>query len=651
MRFLSTIILSLSLALCLNAKDYHLLSPDKKLSASISVTDKIEFSLTYQGEQILDKSHIGIDFAGKQLSYKVRKANYRLINQQHIALVPTKHKINNELGNELKISFVGNWSLVLRLYNEGFAYRFETNFKEDSVCVTNEIAQYKFSEDNLVYWANESNPDFISHCEAFFQEKKLSEIVKEKYSYLPVSMRTSSNTRVVVTETDLFDYPNMFLFGGDSTKLTANFPNVILSYDMRTDRDVTITSKADYIAKTSGKRTYPWRVFNIGDDRSIIENNLGWMLSSSEYSDDNDWLKPGKISWEWWAMLNVYGVDFEAGVNTETYKYYIDFAAEYGLEYILMDEGWSASTLNVVKSQPGLDLQEIIKYGESKGVGVVLWTLWTPMMADMENILDTYQNWGVKGIKIDFMQMCDQNMVNFYEKVARECHKRHLLVDFHGSFKPAGLQRKYPNAMTYEGVYGMEHDKCSKDISPEHDLVLPFTRMISGPMDYTPGATINATKDDFSIRWYHPMSQGTRAHQAAIFIAFESPLTMLCDSPSNYKKNPEFTSFISQIPTVWDKTVCLKAKAGDYLILARKNGDRWFICGLNDWNARSFEISLDFLEEGLYNATIFSDGVNANMWAEDYKLSNTELDKNSKLEIKMANGGGWAAILNPCPTS
>jgi len=639
--------LMLSVAVCASAKTYDLVSPDGKVKVAVEIGEAIEYSLSYDDEEILAPSRIGLEFKGKPLSYSVRKVTRRTIDQMHYAVVPVKARESREHCSELKIAFKGNWTVVFRAYDNGVAYRFETSFNDAEVYVTDETAEYVFAEDNDVYWANEKNPDFITHCEAFFREIKLSEIVREQYAYLPVSMKTPEGTRLVITEADMFDYPNMFLFGGDGQTLDAQYPAVVLSYDMRTDRDVTVTQKADYIAKTDGTRTYPWRVMTIGDDRSLLENNLAWMLSSKECSDDISWLRPGKISWEWWAMLNVYGVDFEAGVNTDTYKYYVDFAAEYGLEYILMDEGWSASTMNVVEPNPELDLAEIISYADSKGVGVVLWTLWTPMMKDMEGILDTYRDWGVKGIKIDCMQMCDQNMVNFYEDVARECFERHLLVDYHGAFKPAGLQRKYPNAMTYEGVYGMEHDKCSYDISPEHDLVLPFTRMVAGPMDYTPGATINATKEDFRERWEHPMSQGTRSHQAAIFIAFESPLTMMCDSPSNYYRNHEYARFLASIPTVWDETVAIEAKAGDYLLMARRNGDVWYVAGLNDWTGRELQATLDFLGEGEYEAEIFSDGVNANRWAEDYRLERVKVRKGDALPVKMANGGGWAAILRP----
>ena len=630
-----------------SAKTYDLASPDGKVKVCIEAGAELAYTVSFDGEQILAPSRIALDFKDKELSPSVRKVTRRSIDQLHHAVVPVKAREVRENCNELRLDFRGGWAVVFRAYDDGVAYRFETSFKDAEVYVADETADYVFAEDNDVYWANEKSPEFITHCEAFFKEMKLSEIVKEQYAYLPVSMKTPKGTRLVITEADMFDYPNMFLFGGQGQTLVSEYPQVLLDYDMRTDRDVTVTEKADYIARTKGTRTYPWRIMTLGDDRSLLENNLSWLLSSKEYSDDLDWLRPGKISWEWWAMLNVYGVDFKAGVNTDTYKYYVDFAADYGLEYILMDEGWSASTLNVVEPNPELDLAEIISYADSKGVGVVLWTLWTPMMKDMENILDTYRDWGVKGIKIDFMQMNDQNMVNFYEDVARECFERHLLVDYHGAFKPAGLQRKYPNAMTYEGVYGMEHDKCSYDISPEHDLVLPFTRMVAGPMDYTPGATINASKTDFRERWEHPMSQGTRAHQAAIFVAFESPLMMMCDSPSNYRRNEEYARFLASIPTVWDETVALDAKAGDYLLIARRNGDTWYVAGLNDWNGRKLEVTLDFLGEGEYDAQIFMDGVNADSWGEDYKLEKTVVSKGDVLPVRMADGGGWVAILKP----
>ena len=647
-RFL--VIISTVLAFCsvAQAKSFTLKSPSGEVRVNVySEKTGLSWGVSYGSETLMEPSRISMTLSdGTVIGRPIRRIKaYRTSTDKILTdLVPTKFKQVRDHYNELKLDFGNGGSVVFRAYDNGVAYRFETSLDE-AIEVQNEVSEWNFASDEVVYWANEKNPDYITHCEANFQQMPISSIDKGTYSYLPVSMKTPQGTRLVITEADLFDYPNLFLRVSDVTSLCSEFPKVIDEYSMRTDRDVTINKLAGVIARTKGTRTFPWRVMTIGSDVSLLENTLPWQLSSSEVSGDYSWLKPGKISWEWWAMLNVYGVDFKAGVNTQTYMYYVDFAAKYGLEYILMDEGWSKSTLNIVEPKPELDLQKIIDYAESKGVGVVLWTLWTPFAQNgIEPILDVYEKWGVSGIKIDFMQMQDQNMVNFYEDIARECCKRHLLVDYHGAFKPAGLQRKYPNAMTYEGVYGMEHDKCSYDISPDHDLKLPFTRMVAGPMDYTPGAVNNATREDFAIRWYHPMSQGTRSHQAAIFVVFESPLMMLCDSPSNYYKAPDFTKFITSVPTMWEKTIAQEAVAGEYLVMSRKTLDgRWYSAALTNWNSRTLTLDTSFLEPGEWCVTIHKDGVNADVWAEDYKIETLTIKSGEKLEIVMAPGGGWAA--------
>lgn len=630
------------------AKVYELYSPDKQICVSIYAEQDLSWAVSYAGEALLNSSPIALELISHKTFGEAlgkAKVSRREVDQILTATVPLKSSKVKDHFCELKLSYPG-WAVVFRAYDNGVAYRFETRLGARTVYVEQEHAQYNFAEDCSVYWAEEKNPHFISHCEADFKDIKLSEAGNYDKSFLPLSLLSPKGTRMVLTESDLYDYPCMFVRSSSGTGITATFPPSILESELHTDRDINVLEYADFIAATSGNRSYPWRVLTIGDDRSLLENNLVWQLASEQVPGDASWIKPGKVSWEWWAMLNLYGVDFKAGVNTQTYKYYADFAAHYGIEYILLDEGWSASTMDITHPKAELDLQELITYAKSKGVGVVLWTLWTPMMEDMKGILDTYQKWGVSGIKIDFMQRNDQEMVCFYEDVARECFKRKLLVDFHGSFKPTGLQRKYPNIMSYEGVYGMEHDKCSYDIDPEHDLTLPFTRMVAGPMDYTPGATINATKEDFAIRWSHPMSQGTRAHQAAIFIAYESAIQMLCDSPSNYYKVPEFTSFIAEIPTTWDETIALEAKAGDYLLIARRKGEKWYISGLNDWTHRSLKISLDFLPAGDWSADIFRDGINTDTWAEDYVRESRIINSGDSLTIEMANGGGFAAILS-----
>ncbi len=647
-RLICALILFASAMTFVQARDFRLSSPSGDIKINVSAGADLRWSVEAGGETLLEPSVISMSFSdgtylGRNLSRI--KVFRRSADDMLVDLVPTKFRNVEDKYNEMKLRVGKDWAVVFRAYDNGVAYRFETYFARD-VEVETETSEWKFASDCDVYWAGEKNDSYITHCEANFALQKLSSVDRNTYSYLPLSLKTPSGVRMVITEADLFDYPNLMLRSTlESTSLSAEFPHVIDAYEMRTDRDVTITSLANVIARTKGERTYPWRVMTIGTDRSLLENTLPWQLSSKEVPGDYSWLKPGKISWEWWAMLNVYGVDFEAGVNTQTYKYYVDFAAKYGLQYILMDEGWSKSTLNIVEPKDGLELQEVIDYARSKGVGVVLWTLWTPFVNDgIESILDVYQKWGVSGIKIDFMQMQDQNMVNFYEDIARECCKRHLLVDFHGAFKPAGLQRKYPNAMTYEGVYGMEHDKCSYDISPDHDLKLPFTRMVAGPMDYTPGAVNNATREDFAIRWNHPMSQGTRSHQAALFVVFESPLTMLCDSPSNYYKAPDFAEFIAEIPTVWNRTISHEAVAGEYVLISRETMDgRWYSAGLTNWTGRTLTLDTSFLPQGHWQVIIHKDGVNANMWAEDYKIEVLEIEAGDTLEVKMANGGGWAA--------
>ncbi len=646
-KLISFIFVLMAVAFTAQARDFRLSSPSGDIKVKVSVGSRIFWSAEYKGEQILSDSQISMTLSDGTIlgeGYLRPKAFKHSENNVLTDLVPTKNRQIEDRYNELKLRFGKDWALVFRAYDNGLAYRFETYF-DGRIEIASEVSEWNFVSDNEVYWAGEKNPDYITHCEANFQQMPLSKVGTDTYSYLPLSFKTPSHTRLVITEADLFDYPNLFLRSCSETSLAAEFPRVIDKYTMRTDRDVTITELADVIARTQGTRTFPWRVMMIGTDRDLIENTLPWQLSSREVPGDYSWLKPGKISWEWWAALNVYGVDFEAGVNTDTYKYYVDFAARYGLPYILMDEGWSKSTLNIVEPKDALDLQEIISYGASKGVGVVLWALWTPFASDgVEKILDVYQKWGVAGIKVDFMQMQDQNMVNLYEKIASEACERHILVDFHGAFKPAGLQRKYPNAMTFEGVYGMEHDKCSYDISPDHDLKLPFTRMVAGPMDYTPGAVNNATRDDFAIRWNHPMSQGTRSHQAALFVVFESPLTMLCDSPSNYYKVPDYTAFIAAIPTVWEKTICQEASAGEYVVLSRQTGDgRWYSAALNNWTARNLTLDTSFLEKGDWQVTIHRDGVNANVWAEDYVIEKRTIQSGDVLEINLANGGGWVA--------
>jgi alpha-glucosidase len=423
---------------------------------------------------------------------------------------------------------------------------------------------------------------------------------------------------------------------------------VIKGAQPRGDRGIRITELANYIASTKGTRTYPWRIVSISsDDKQILENNLVYQLSSPNILKDVNWIKPGKVAWDWWNANNIYGVDFKAGLNTETYKYYIDFASAFGLEYIILDEGWSRTTTDVLQARKEIDIEELVRYGASKNVGVILWTLWGPLDKDLDKILDKFMQWGAKGIKVDFMARADQYMVNYYERVADAAAKRKLLVDFHGAYKPVGLNRKYPNVISFEGVRGMENCKWEASITPVHNVTLPFTRMVAGPMDYTPGAMINANKDNFRIVFTEPMSMGTRAHQASMYVLYESPLQMLADNPSNYWRDTAYTSFIASIPTVWDTTIALHAKAGQYLATARRNGNKWYIGAMSDFTKRQFKLPLSFLNNGNYTMTFIADGANASRHASDYRKDNQIVSKGDTITINLESGGGWAAILTP----
>lgn len=625
------------------ANTYSLNSPNKALQLGIEFHEgKLAWSISRSGEEIMGLSEIAIDIEGIK-SNRILSAKRKAADEMLEAIVPVKYRHIRDHYNSLTLRMNGGLKVEFRAYNDGAAYRFITSGK-GRVSVTGETSEWNFPAESRAYWAGERNPDYITHCEALFKEQTLGGIGTDSYSYLPLSLTTPEGTRVVITESDLRDYPNMMLRTDGKGGLKAEFPHVIEEFEMRTDRDVTISRLSDHIAHTDRQRSYPWRIAIVGSDAQILESTLPWQLASPEVKADYSFMKAGKVSWEWWSSVNLFDVDFKAGINTQTYKHFIDFAAEWGLEYILLDEGWSASTLDITHPREELKLQEIIDYGKEKGVGVVLWTLWTPMWTDLENILDVYEDWGVAGIKIDFMQMQDQNMVNFYERVAAECLKRGLVVDYHGAFKPAGLQRTYPNAMTFEGVLGLEHDKDSRDISPGHDMVLPFTRMVAGPMDYTPGAVGNATADDFSILWYHPISQGTRSHQAALFVVYESPLMMICDSPSKYRQAEDYISFISRIPTVWEYTSVQEAKAGEYLIISRRTADgRWYSAALTDWTERELTLDTSFLEKGTWEVLIHRDGINADRWAEDYCVDKIIINAGEAVSLQLAKGGGWVA--------
>lgn len=631
-----------------SAQTYEVKSPDGRIQIKVNNSNKISWSASLNGNLIIENAEAGMDFSSKTnfgLNPKVKKQTVKSVSQNIHAIVPIKESEIKDEYTELSITYQGNYKLNFRAYNDGVAYQFVDEAKEKRNVISEKVS-LSFPNGSRSLFPQEES--MYSHNERLYLDKSLNEIASKDFCSLPV-LFTTPKAKVLFTETALHDYPGLFLKGNGNTTLNAIFPKFVLEAvdkDGKSDRVQTITKEADYMAKTTGNRAFPWRVFIISDDdRTLVSSNLSYQLAAPNALKNTDWIKPGKVAWDWYNDNNIYGVDFKAGLNTETYKYFIDFAAANKVEYVILDEGWTKSTTNILDFNPAMDVKELIRYGIEKGVGIILWVLWKPLDQNLLHILETYKSWGAKGIKIDYMQRNDQYMVNSYEQIARECAKLELLVDFHGAFKPAGLHRMYPNVLNYEGVRGNENNKWSTDITPEHTVTIPFIRMAAGPMDFTPGSMINKQPKNFAISFNNPMTMGTRAHQVAMYVVYEAPLQMMCESPSTYYKEQETVDFITQIPTVWDKTVVLHGSVGNYIVVARKKGDKWFIGGMTDADARALPIDLSFLGEGNFSMEVFSDGINAEAFAQDYKKEIIAVNKNTKVTAKMASGGGWSAII------
>jgi len=628
------------------AKEYKLTSPDNKITVTVSVGIGIKWSAAYEGKEIINNSKIGMILSnGKVLgeNEKVKKAAISQLNDIIKPVVANKKSEIIDNCNILTISFNSGFSLQFRAYNDGVAYRFETSLKED-IIIKNEISEFDFPAGSHSWYPLETS--FMSHNERTFIYSSLDTIGNKHLASLPTLFQVNG-IDVLVTESDIEDYPGMWIVGAGSGKISGIWSKYPETEKLTRDRDLFVTSTKDYIAKTKGTRTFPWRAFVIAqNDVKLIESDLVYKLAPPNKIEDTKWIKPGHVAWDWWNANNVYGVDFRAGINNDTYKYYIDFAAKNGIEYVILDEGWYPLG-NVLVSVQGINVPELCKYAESKHVGVILWVVWKTFWDKIDEAIALYEKWGVKGVKVDFMQRDDQKIVNFYLEAAKKTAEHHLLIDFHGAYKPDGLGRTWPNALTREGVKGMENDKWSKEVTPEHDVTLPFTRMIAGPMDYTPGALVNMDKVNFTPNFTRPESQGTRAHQVALYVIYESPLQMLSDSPSNYIKEQETTDFIVKIPVVWDDIIGIDGKVGDYIMLARRSGKEWFVGALTNWTARDMDLDLSFLPAGKYSMDIFQDGINADRYAGDYKHLKTSVKSGDKMKIHLAPGGGWAARITP----
>jgi len=632
----------------LRAEVHNVSSPDKRIKVSVTTGDRIFYSVEAESGKILSPSAVSMTVDGGRvlgLNPEVKGKSERSVDEKIIPPVKEKRAVIPDRFNEMSLRFSGGYGLIFRVYDDAVAYRFfiET---EGRIQVDAEEATFFFAGDpkGWIPFVRSMHTSFESN----YSYLALKDVGSARFSYAPVLVDLPGGLKAAVTEADLDDYPGMFLTGIDEglAVLRGKFAPYPLEEKLRakSDRALQVVRAADYIALTRGPRSFPWRVIMIArNDGELIANDVVYRLGPPLQMKDTAWIRPGKVAWDWWNAWNIYGVDFRAGINTETYKYYIDFAARHGIEYVILDEGWS-DPADLFKINPEIDMEELAAYAAEKKVGLIMWCVWVTFDRQMEAALDRFEKWGVKGVKIDFMDRDDQKVVEFYRRAAAATAGRRMIVDFHGAFKPDGLRRAFPNILSREGVLGLEGSKWSFQITPDHDLMLPFTRMLAGPMDYTPGAMINAQERQFRAVYDRPMSQGTRAHQLAMYVVYESPLQMLCDSPSNYEREPDSMAFLSPVPTVWDETVVLGAVVGDYVVLARRKEDTWYAAAMTDWSSRKLEVDLGFLGGGTWEAEIFADGPNAERYAGDLKRTARRVTSGEKLEIELAPGGGWAAI-------
>ena len=640
------LLLFLSITFVLSAqKKAELQSPNGEIKVSLSISDKIYYTISYSNDVLLEKNHLSLNLGSETLGLNPKLSGQKAnkVNEVLTPVVPLKYSSVKNQYNSLLLTFKGDYSVEFRAFDDGIAYRFITNKKGD-VEVLGEDFTINFPANYLLHLQQPGG--FKTAYEEPYTHVESNEWkATDRMSVLPVLIDTKKKYKILISESDLSDYPCMFLKGNGANGVQSTFPKAPLEFGEDGDRSLKIVKEADYIAKTTGKRNFPWRYFVITkDDKQLIENTMTYRLATKSQLQDVSWIKPGQVSWEWWNEASPYGpdVNFVAGFNLDTYKYYIDFASKYGIEYIIMDEGWAKSTRDPYTPNPKVDVHELIRYGKEKNVGIILWLTWL-VVENNPDIFKTFSEWGVKGVKIDFMDRSDQWMVNYYERIAKEAAKYNILVDYHGSFKPAGIEYKYPNILSYEGVRGMEQ---MEGCTPENSVYFPFMRNAVGPMDYTPGAMISMQPERYCGNRPNSASIGTRAYQLALFVIFESGLQMLADNPTLYYRNEDCTKFITDVPVTWDETRALEAKAGEYALVAKRKGNKWYIGGMTNNTERQLEISLDFLNAGTsYKMASFEDGINAGRQAMDYRRKESHVKSGDKIQIKMARNGGFASVI------
>ncbi|HEX6227069.1 MAG TPA: glycoside hydrolase family 97 protein, partial [Chryseolinea sp.] len=591
-------------------------SPDNNIQVSVNGGQTLFISAQYKGTGILKSSEIGLSVLKIASTWAVRKTSIQKVDALIVPPVTEKRKIIRDFYTQMNVEFKSKISLQVRVYNDGFAYRFVSALK-DSIIVEKEIARYSIDEKTTFYGSPVTKRPDVDIFHTSFEEpyviRSTDSVSSDLIFFSPVMIGYPNGMKAVITESDLEDYPGMFLRFNNEKLLegvNAGYPLAVKMNPGEFPQEV-VTRRADFIARTKGSRTFPWRVFLLSEkDKDLPSNDLVYRLGAPSRVSDTRWIKPGKGTDEWIIGINLFNVPFKAGVNTATYKYYIDFAKRFGFERIMMDAGWS-ETSDLFKINSEIDMNEISTYAKAQGIGLSMWTLAATLDRQLEPALKQFKKWGVDFIMTDFMDRDDQNMVNFYHRIAKACAAQQIMIMFHGAFKPAGFSRTWPNAVTREGVLGSEYNIWSEKAHPDHDLLLPFIRMTAGPMDYEPGILDNATKKTFRPISEKVMSMGTRMHQAAMFVVFESPIQLFSGNPSQGLLEPAFMELIGSIPTVWDETFVLHGEVGEYIVTARKKGDNYYVGGMSNWDGKNIEVDFSFLGEGNFDSVIAVDGINA----------------------------------------
>ncbi|QHS56847.1 glycoside hydrolase family 97 protein [Mucilaginibacter sp. 14171R-50] len=632
------------------AQHYTVTSPDNNLKMDLKVNDSITYAVTYKGTAAVLPSAISMKLDTRVLGMAAKvSGTKKAVVKKLIHPINGKQATIDDCYNELTLTFNGDYQLVLRAYNEGGAYRFVTNFA-NPVTVVNEQATFNISPTAAAIMAETDN--YTAWELPYVQYKAISQIKDGKRAITPALFAYPNGVKVVVAEADLFDYPGMYIQkkNGSLQGQWAAYPG-FAKMGSWGDFVSVVQTRMNFIAKTDGKRNYPWRVvIATDDDKTLLTNQLIYKLSRPSALHNTDWIKPGKAAWEWWHDALLPEAPIPSGMNhrsTELYNYYVDFAARNKLEYLLIDAGWS-DNYDVRKPTGRSDIRAIIQHAKQKKVGVFVWCVASSILKDLDASLNYIKDIGAAGFKVDFFDRDDQQAIGWYELIAKKAAERHLMVDFHGCSKPTGLERTYPNIVNYEAVRGQECSKWDYTTNPEHHTLIPFIRMLAGPMDYTPGSMRNRSKSNFKpIAQGLPSTQGTRCHELAMFVIFDQPLGVLCDSPTEYEKYPDIMKYLSAVPTTFDETLVLDARVGEYIAIAKKKGDSWYLGAMTNWDARDINLDLSFLPANTnYIADIYTDAADADKNASKYEHKTITINRQNKLDLKLMQGGGAVVYLH-----